>query len=280
MAGKPLAYWPPAFSMSLCHRGITPLGGLSVSKPILQDTSAAKSEHLSGKKTEQFVQLPKISLSFYGRMSQLHIFIVCFEIIGTISFALSGAVTGLKKEMDIFGICVLGLTTAVGGGILRDLLLGITPPTTFRNPGYVLIALAVSIVVFLPGVRQLLTKNQRIYELVLLVADSAGLAIFTVSGADIALSAGYSQNLFLVLFVAVVTGVGGGVLRDLFAGDRPYIFVKHVYACAALAGAAVYVAVRLAFGETTVSMLLGFTLIIAVRLCSAAFRWSLPKAKI
>lgn len=210
----------------------------------------------------------------------MQVFIVCFEIIGTVSFALSGAVTGLKKEMDLFGICVLGLTTAVGGGVIRDLLLGITPPTTFRNPGYVLIALAVSIVVFLPKVRRLLMKNQRLYELVLLAADSAGLAIFTVNGADIALNAGYTHSLFLVLFVAVVTGVGGGVLRDLFAGDRPYIFIKHIYACAALAGAIAYVAVRLALGDTTVSMLIGFSLIIAIRLCSAAFRWSLPKAKI
>ena len=139
--------------------------------------------------------------------------ILIFEIIGTISFALTGAMTGLKKQMDIFGVCVLGVTTAVGGGIIRDLILGLTPPSAFRDPTSVLIAIAVSIIVFFPAVRRIFYRNKWLYEHVLLLADSAGLGIFTVCGARVAMEAGDGANRFLVVFVAALTGVGGGVLR-------------------------------------------------------------------
>ena len=204
--------------------------------------------------------------------------ILCFEIIGVISFALTGAMTGLRKGMDIFGVCVLGLTTAVGGGIVRDLILGQTPPAAFRDPVSVLTALAVSVIVFIPAVRRLLYRNRRLYEVVLLLADSAGLGIFTVSGARVAIEAGYGDNYFLVIFVAALTGVGGGVLRDVFAGDRPYIFVKHVYACSALLGAVVCAYLWPLAGRNG-AMLAGFSLIFVMRLCSAHFHWSLPHAQ-
>lgn len=134
--------------------------------------------------------------------------ILIFEIIGTISFALTGAMTGLKKQMDIFGVCVLGVTTAVGGGIIRDLILGLTPPSAFRDPTSVLIAIAVSIIVFFPAVRRIFYRNKWLYEHVLLLADSAGLGIFTVCGARVAMEAGGGANRFLVIFVAALTGVG------------------------------------------------------------------------
>ena len=130
--------------------------------------------------------------------------ILIFEIIGTISFALTGAMTGLKKQMDIFGVCVLGVTTAVGGGIIRDLILGLTPPSAFRDPTSVLIAIAVSIIVFFPAVRRIFYRNKWLYEHVLLLADSAGLGIFTVCGARVAMEAGDGANRFLVIFVAAL----------------------------------------------------------------------------
>lgn len=151
----------------------------------------------------------------------MELFILILEIVGTVSFALSGAMTGLKKNMDIFGVCVLGVTTAVGGGILRDLLLGLTPPATFLDPKYVLMSIVTSLFVFSPVVRRVLFHSRKLYDALMLVSDSAGLGIFTVYGARVAIGAGYEENLFLVLFVAVITGVGGGVMRDLFAGDRP-----------------------------------------------------------
>ena len=161
---------------------------------------------------------------------------VAFEILGTIAFAVSGAVVAISKKMDIFGVAILGMTTAVGGGILRDLILGITPPAAFQSPGYALTSIAVSMLVFLPPVRRLLHWNEKLYDTALLLFDAIGLGIFTVIGVQTAYIATGELNAFLAIFVGVVTGCGGGVMRDVFAGSPPYIFVKHFYATASLLG--------------------------------------------
>lgn len=203
--------------------------------------------------------------------------VICFELIGTVAFALSGSLTGLRKRMDIFGVCVLGLTTATGGGVIRDILLGSTPPQTFLSPRNAIIALSVSILTFLFFARHRdLNLHHRVFDLLMLLADSAGLAIFTVCGVQTAMEAGYQNNLFLVTFVAVMTGVGGGVLRDIFAGDRPYIFVRHIYACASILGAVLCAGVW-RFTSPEVSMSLGFFTVLTLRLCSAKYHLSLPK---
>ena len=199
------------------------------------------------------------------------------ELAGTLAFAASGAITGLKKHMDIFGVCILGFTTAGGGGVIRDVILGITPPTTFLDPIYAVVALLTSLVLFLPRIRRLLMWDQRLYDLVLLIMDSAGLGIFTVAGIRIAYQQASRPTLFLLVFVGVVTGVGGGVLRDVMAGDTPYIFVKHVYASASLAGALTCVGLWPLVGEAA-AMLCGGGLVIAIRILSAHFRWNLPHA--
>ena len=160
------------------------------------------------------------------------------ELAGTMAFAVSGAMTGLSKRMDIFGVAILGLTTATGGGVLRDILLGSFPPMMFRDPIYAAFAVGTSIVIFLPFVRRLLARTKRIYTAILFFTDTFGLGIFTVVGVQAAYVAGY-ENAFLAIFVGTITGVGGGVLRDVLAGNTPYIFVKHVYASAAIAGAVI-----------------------------------------
>ena len=199
------------------------------------------------------------------------------EIAGTIAFAISGAVTGLKKNMDIFGISILGLTTAVGGGIIRDLLVGITPPITFRDPIYALTAIATSIIVFLPSVRRVVLSNGKLSSRLLLLTDSLGLAVFTVSGVQVAFSVSQSYDVFLLVFLGTVTGVGGGVMRDIMAGNTPYIFIKHIYACAAILGALLCALLWRTVGSGY-AMLIGLCAIFILRLLSAHFRWSLPKA--
>ena len=144
--------------------------------------------------------------------------ILIFELIGTVAFSVSGALTGIKKKMDILGVIILGLTTAVGGGVIRDLILGNTPPNTFRNPVYAVVAIATAIIVFLPPVYRMLFKSQRLYDLIMLWMDALGLGIFTVVGIQVAHTMGDSigtHSAFLMIFVGVVTGVGGGVIRDL-----------------------------------------------------------------
>lgn len=199
------------------------------------------------------------------------------EIIGTIAFAASGAMVGINKKMDIFGVCILGLTVAVGGGVIRDLILGNTPPNTFRNPVYAAVAVSVSIIVFIPGIRHLLRKSQRIYDMIMLIMDSIGLGVFTVVGVQVSKSVTYDASTFLTVFVGVLTGVGGGILRDLFADDMPYIFVKHIYACASLLGALLCALLWNLLGSAA-AMLIGCAAVIILRLLAAHYRWSLPKA--
>ncbi len=201
-------------------------------------------------------------------------FFLFLEILGTIAFAVSGAIKGVSKKLDVFGICFLGLITAVGGGIIRDLILGNTPPETFINPIYAIISLCTSIIIFLPFVRKFLTKHKRGYDLCLLITDTIGLATFSVIGVQVAY-ASYSSNTFLLIFVGVVTGVGGGVLRDITINSIPDIFVKHFYASASILGVTATCILWKLVGET-VAIVSGFVIICALRFLAAKFRWNLP----
>ena len=204
--------------------------------------------------------------------------IFILQLLGTVAFAVSGAMTALHKQMDMLGVTVLGLITAVGGGMVRDVLLGQTPPAIFSDPVTVLTAVAASILVFSPAVRRRLLKTRRIYDLTLRLADSLGLGIFTVIGAQTACGVLEQSNWFAIAFLGTMTGVGGGVLRDVLAGDLPYIFRKHIYALASLFGALVWVALHRWWNDTA-ALLIGVAVIVAVRLLAAHYRWSLPKAK-
>ena len=203
--------------------------------------------------------------------------ILVLQLMGTVSFAVSGAMTAMRKGMDVLGVTVLGLTTAVGGGILRDLLLGRTPPAIFSDPLTVALAAVSAILVFIPAVRRQLGKTPRVYELTMRLTDALGLGIFTVIGAQVACEALGHANWFTIAFLGTVTGVGGGVVRDVLSGDLPYIFRKHIYALASLAGALTWVAIHRLWGDR-LAMLIGASLVVVIRLLAAHFRWSLPRA--
>ena len=108
-------------------------------------------------------------------------FLFLLELAGTVAFAVSGAVLGIEKHMDIFGVGLLGITTAVGGGILRDLVVGLTPPRAFQDPIYLLVALGVSVVLFFPFVRRIIGRSKRVFDALMLIMDAAGLGIFTIT---------------------------------------------------------------------------------------------------
>lgn len=208
----------------------------------------------------------------------MDLFILIIEIIGTVAFSVSGAMIAIKKNMDVFGVMILGLTTSVGGGIIRDLILGVTPPMAFRNPVYALVALVTAALVFPVKVRRLFRRFEYFYEHTLMIMDTVGLAIFTVVGVRSAVTRSMDESFFLLLFVGVITGVGGGVMRDVLAGYLPYIFVKHIYACASLAGCVVCILLWNVAGEA-VAMVAGAAVVLVIRFLSAHYRWSLPKAK-
>ncbi len=205
-------------------------------------------------------------------------FILILEIIGTIAFAASGAMTALKKDMDLFGVIILGLTTAVGGGAVRDIILGKTPPTMFEKPIYAFVATAVSLIIFFPVIRRLFHKNQKLYDNVIRIMDSLGLAIFTVMGISTAKGLPREYNVFLLVFVGVITGVGGGLIRDIMAGNTPYIFVKHIYASASIVGALFCALLWEPLGAVW-AMFTGAALVFIIRMLAAHFKWSLPHAK-
>lgn len=192
---------------------------------------------------------------------------VC-EIIGTVAFAVSGAQVAIEKKMDLFGVIILGMTTATGGGLIRDLILGITPPVVFREPVYALLAIAVSLLTFLPVIRRFLSRSRSWLR----IMDSLGLGIFTVIG----VKAGYTtQNVFLSIFLGVLTGVGGGVLRDLFAANQPSIFVRYFYASASLIGAAATV-ILLPYSEQW-AQYIGICLVMVLRFLAVRYKWNLPR---
>ncbi|MDR1832301.1 MAG: trimeric intracellular cation channel family protein [Fusobacteriaceae bacterium] len=201
------------------------------------------------------------------------------EIVGTVAFASSGAMVGIRKNMDIFGVNVLGLVTALGGGLIRDLILGITPPNMFRDPSYALTAVVTSCVLFIViyfRKNLLNSRHMRRYEQVMVVMDTIGLSTFTVIGIDVAVGASFGDSRFLLVFLGAITGVGGGMIRDVLAGETPYVLVRHVYACASLAGAILCVALRRPLGNGT-AMLAGAFLTGVVRWLAVKKNWNLPK---
>ena len=204
------------------------------------------------------------------------IFIV--EIIGTIAFASSGAMVAVRKRLDLFGIIVLGVITAVGGGMLRDLMIGNIPPNMFRNPVYVLAAFLTVLVLFLLfRCWPFLLGSRYIegYEKIMNILDAIGLGAFTVIGIDTGVEAGYGDYHFLIIFLGVITGIGGGILRDIMAWETPYVLKKHIYACASIAGACLYV-VLLQVTRSDSAMIGSALLVVAIRILASHFRWDLP----
>jgi len=230
----------------------------------------------------------------------LSFIVLIFELIGTVAFSISGAMVGLRRKMDIFGIFILGLCTAVGGGVIRDVVLGRTPPASFVHPIYAVTAALSAMLTFFPAWTRMIEHNQLFYDRLMLIMDSIGLGIFTVVGVRAAYAVVYEPSLYLLIFVGVITGVGGGMLRDVLAGEMPLIFRKHFYACASIIGAVVYVAVwtigvRLTGGAggtnlhpvsivtgvgvyiQYAAMAAGALTVFVLRLLAAHYEWSLPR---
>lgn len=214
-------------------------------------------------------------------MNYSNLIIYIFEMIGTVAFASSGALVGIRKNMDIFGVNVLGITTAVGGGCIRDIILGITPPKMFQNFSYVGASILISCIlftIFYLNQELLSSRFLETYERVMISLDAIGLGVFTVMGIRTAIEASFENNLFLLIFVGAVTGIGGGMLRDVMAGMTPFVFVKHVYAIASILGAVCYIILRL-YIRDTISLFLGAAVVIIIRLLAAHFRWNLPRIR-
>ena len=202
------------------------------------------------------------------------------DIIGLISFSTSGALLAVRKKMDYLGICILGVVTSVGGGATRDIIIGRTPPVMFQDPLYVLVAFVVANVVFFFLYFHVNGKSKplvnHIFEKYLFWFDTAGLASFTVNGVIVGETM-TDGGVFLCSFLGVMTGVGGGILRDLLANEVPAIFKKHVYAVASIAGA-ISTAFLWKVSEIA-AVSTGLVLVVLIRALAMHYKWNLPHIK-
>ncbi len=210
------------------------------------------------------------------------IILLILEIVGTIAFAVSGAFVAIKARFDIFGVLVIGCITAVGGGITRDIIIGVTPPAIFSKLYIVGIACLASLVVFIVAYikRKKFDEIREKIEHINNIFDAIGLAAFTVMGTEIAFTNGILENVFLSITIGVLTGVGGGVLRDILTETPPYIFRKHVYALASIVGAILYYLIRIWVNDTILPSIVAMIFIIGIRLLATKYRWDLPKIQL
>jgi uncharacterized membrane protein YeiH len=202
----------------------------------------------------------------------MQLFLTILDLTGTFVFALSGAVAAAKRGLDVFGILVLSIVAATTGGIARDVLIGAIPPVTLVDWRYLAISLAAGILTFcwLPVIDRLRSPVQ--------LFDAAGLAMFAVSGAHKALAYGLEPPMAALL--GMLTGIGGGMARDIMLTEVPGVLRAELYAVAALAGAGV-----VAFGDSlgfppTATTMTGLVICLGLRLGSIYLGWHLPSARL
>lgn len=202
------------------------------------------------------------------------------EMIGVAAFAVSGAAAAIDKNADIFGVVFLGMTTALGGGVFRDILLGYLPPRMFENYTYVAAAILASLLVFAAARiwRDGYFSHRDRIDAVVNVFDAVGLGVFTVSGMNLAIAHNGITNALLVIVLGMATGIGGGMVRDIMIGEIPFVLRKRVYAVASLAGGCVYYLMYLWKIDSVVSAVVAIIVVFAIRMFATAYKWSLPKS--
>ena len=199
------------------------------------------------------------------------------ELVGTAAFAVSGATTAIARGMDFFGVLFLGLTTGLGGGMIRDILLGVVPPQAFQNYNCVIVAAVTSVAVFAVSYVQARkgVPLRFIDSGMLNLLDAAGLGIFSVIGVQAAVRAGFDSNGLFCAFLGMTTGVGGGILRDVLSHSTPVVFRKEIYATASLGAAICFYFLRRV--SETGAVLFCIAAVIVLRLLAVRYRWKLPK---
>ncbi|EDP99333.1 trimeric intracellular cation channel family protein [Shewanella benthica] len=192
--------------------------------------------------------------------------IYCFDLCGTAVFALSGALAAGRHRMDPFGVIVLASVTAIGGGSIRDALLGTTPVFWIRDPNYIIVILITVLLTLI-----LVRRPKKVPQHTLPIADALGLALFTVIGAEKALNLELGGMIAVVM--GLITGVGGGMIRDLLCRQVPMILRTEIYATASILGGICYSVSLYLDVDNMYAMLVSMTVALCIRL--AAIRWHL-----
>ncbi|MFN4311325.1 MAG: trimeric intracellular cation channel family protein [Ferrovibrio sp.] len=194
-----------------------------------------------------------------------------FDYLGTFVFALSGATAGVRRRLDVFGVLVLAFAAASAGGMLRDVLIGALPPAALRDWQYLAIAVAAGLIVFFFHAQVERLKHP------VQIFDAAGLALFAVLGAQKALA--YGLNPLAAALLGTLSGIGGGMARDILLAEIPTVLRAEVYAVAALAGAAVVVALQHAGLDPNAGVIAGGVLCFVIRIAALRRGWRLAVAQ-
>lgn len=196
--------------------------------------------------------------------------VLILDLAGTFVFALAGATAAARRQLDIFGVLVVAFAAACSGGIARDLLIGAVPPAAITDWRYLATSLVAGIIAFRwHGAVERMSSPVRMF-------DAAGLALFAVAGAQKALA--YELNAVMAAFLGMLTGIGGGVARDLLLAQVPIVLRSDLYAVAALAGAAVVVLCDQFTMSPLIAALSGAALCFSLRMMAIHRGWHLPKA--
>jgi uncharacterized membrane protein YeiH len=197
--------------------------------------------------------------------------VLVLDLCGTFVFALSGAMAGIKHRLDIFGVLVLSFAAANSGGIFRDLLIGAVPPPGIANWRYIAVSVLAGLATFRWG-----AIVDRLHDSVK-IFDAAGLALFAVSGAQKALD--FHLGPVTAVLLGMLTGIGGGMVRDVLATEVPSVLRGDIYAVAALAGASAVVVGRLLHFSSTAAAIVGALLCFGIRFMAIRRNWQLPTAR-
>ena len=199
------------------------------------------------------------------------------EIIGVVAASISGSMIAVVSSFDLFGVIFCGILTALGGGVIRDILIGCLPPRSFHNAAFLVSSLVTSVIVFviLKILHSKKPPRQELLHKVFVFFDAIGLASFSIGGVQIGMASEYSGNAFLCVFLGMTTAIGGGILRDLMTARRPLVLCKEIYATASLIGCiAYYFSVYLGLPVTAATPLC-MILIVLIRLLAFKFRWNM-----
>lgn len=191
------------------------------------------------------------------------------DLFGTMAFAATGALKAVEHRLDIFGVIFLAAITGLAGGIIRDVILGIIPPSGISELSYVSIAIITAVAVFYLYPR--IKSQMRLF----LTSDAVGLGVFTIIGATIALNT-YGFNVLLMVFAGMITAIGGGIIRDTLVNETPLVFRKELYASISFVGVLLYILLIYEGISLEISSIICIIFVTVFRIMAIHYKWDLP----
>ena len=214
----------------------------------------------------------------------MELFSTIVEILGVVAFSISGSMVAIRRKTDLFGVILLSIVTAHGGGLTRDVIFSFSPPAIFGMKSYLLICVFVAIIVFLFARKFSHTylENELRIEHINDVFDALGLGVFAVIGVTVAIEKGHEDDALICITCGLLTGICGGMLRDVLTNYTPFVLVKRIYAVAALTGASVYYILHI-YGSAIhigeeLAIVIGVAVVFILRILAMTFKWNMPIA--